>query len=651
MNPLIIVFIACLTISSVKTQDQFFCNTDITPVQPSIDPPIFNDYAQYQAAIERNENSLLGSEEFIEYYDGLENIGISAEVFGELNLFTYSYYAIDQMLIFYPYSKSCVVKNISDPDAAFYSPFPVVYINGTEHILSPLNSLLKNPGFKFVYIGKNTVRGMPVDQWQTCSYSKFELATYNITVSFTDPDKWKPAAVDTKNTTGYQSIPVEIVMYRKKDVDPNNIRTIIYTITDFKPSIDLDIEQYTTPGGIYCEGRKNLKPLPELPHSFAFETQVVEEFEFNPDEGLVSTIYEEYSYKDLLFQYAYDKNNSYTREIHDYNTGLKYIFNQFTNGCEVKKITLSEDGIDAFTTGLDIKLKDPAMFFDYDLDNFQFTGFKRRDGVNTDVYIGLKTISAGGKNLTAKYEWHFMSNGWNRTDVNTQFQTPMYLKVYLDAVIPNTTYVIETVKSFHIFNWREPGFFHIDLTDFDLSKCGNAAGAQEFYFFNLKQDADLTSHIQKNMQAFRAAVADILRLKLRVTPLRVGNIQVKFQDNIVFVLFTLHEKSSYYGDVSAPKHDEINSRAARYLKEAFRNEEIVIRFNVVEDGSEFVAPVDKDSLKKIDNYEIVYVNKSGFSQTTVALAVITVFLNTILLGVGITCLEKRKTIQILKPFY
>ena len=171
------------------------------------------------------------------------------------------------------------------------------------------------------------------------------------------------------------------------------------------------------------------------------------------------------------------------------------------------------------------------------------------------MYIGLKTISAGGKNLTAKYEWHFMSNGWNRTDVNTQFQTPMYLKVYLDAVIPNTTYVIETVKSFHIFNWREPGFFHIDLTDFDLSKCGNAAGAQEFYFFNLKrkkklaiyifllflcfffyfyfdfnfiflEDADLTSHIQKNMQAFRAAVADILRLKLRLTPLRVGNIQV-----------------------------------------------------------------------------------------------------------------------------
>ncbi len=34
-----------------------------------------------------------------------------------------------------------------------------------------------------------------------------------------------------------------------------------------------------------------------------------------------------------------------------------------------------EDGIDSFTIGSDIKLKDPSMFFSFDLDTFQFVGF------------------------------------------------------------------------------------------------------------------------------------------------------------------------------------------------------------------------------------------------------------------------------------
>jgi len=41
-----------------------------------------------------------------------------------------------------------VKYNLSDPISAYINPFPVVTVNGSEHILSPLNSLIKGPGFK-----------------------------------------------------------------------------------------------------------------------------------------------------------------------------------------------------------------------------------------------------------------------------------------------------------------------------------------------------------------------------------------------------------------------------------------------------------------------------------------------------------------------
>lgn len=159
---------------------------------------------------------------------------------------------------------------------------------------------------------------------------------------------------------------------------------------------DLVLIKTKTPDGVYCNGRKSLRELPDLPHSFSFEAQVIDEFEFDPERGLVSQLYvqntfyinylnkiyskiwifkEEYNYKYQLFAYAYDKNDSYTAEIHDFNTGLKYVFNQFTNGCEIKKINAMEDGIDTFTIGNDVKLKDPSMFFSFDKDTFQFVGF------------------------------------------------------------------------------------------------------------------------------------------------------------------------------------------------------------------------------------------------------------------------------------
>lgn len=89
-----------------------------------------------------------------------------------------------------------------------YSPFFVIKNNGTNYITSGLGFLIsqgtdvKNPKlnfdiiiiliikrlcwfFKFVYTGSNKmVRGIPVNEWQTCFYTKQDQTTYKITASF-----------------------------------------------------------------------------------------------------------------------------------------------------------------------------------------------------------------------------------------------------------------------------------------------------------------------------------------------------------------------------------------------------------------------------------------------------------------------------------
>lgn len=65
---------------------------------------------------------------------------------------------------------------------------------------------------------------------------------------YLDPDQWIPAAVNTDqplgNVTGFMSIPVEIKIVTQAD-GTLEISNIVYTITDFRPFIDLEIEEYT----------------------------------------------------------------------------------------------------------------------------------------------------------------------------------------------------------------------------------------------------------------------------------------------------------------------------------------------------------------------------------------------------------------------
>ena len=61
--------------------------------------PKQNNSQKYQANIEKNSDALKITEEIIEYYDGVDNIGISINYYDGQKVSEYSYYKTNELII------------------------------------------------------------------------------------------------------------------------------------------------------------------------------------------------------------------------------------------------------------------------------------------------------------------------------------------------------------------------------------------------------------------------------------------------------------------------------------------------------------------------------------------------------------------------
>ena len=60
------------------------------------------------------------------------------------------------------------------------------------------------------------------------------------------------------------------------------------------------------------------------------------------------------------------------REIHDYNTGLKYEFSMKDTACQITK--LEPNNMESITDGTHFGIKDPVQLFEFDSPTFQYIG-------------------------------------------------------------------------------------------------------------------------------------------------------------------------------------------------------------------------------------------------------------------------------------
>lgn len=152
-----------------------------------------------------------------------------------------------------PDNYQCKVSSLETYESAL--PFlPMKYPNGTIHISFALTDLINLGALKLTYIGSNqNVRGIPVNEWQGCSYSNFEKTTTRITISYSggfksrrveecknlrlqnlDGRKWTPATF----VEDFRTVPVQ-VLFETKSPALSQIQISTASITRFKPYIDL----------------------------------------------------------------------------------------------------------------------------------------------------------------------------------------------------------------------------------------------------------------------------------------------------------------------------------------------------------------------------------------------------------------------------
>ena len=621
-----VLFLALLSLTLNLVNGQF-C------VQPTPDPnnnkPVPNIYDNdvYQATIERNHMG--NTVEIREYYDGLGNVGISIQTAGDYEIRSYCYYPINEAYIVS--GDQCNVFKLNESNPIFDNIFATTIIDGKEHIMSPLNTLISNPALKFTYTGvENTVRGIKVDEWRACYYSQDKKKTYKITISYS-----------TANWTTFtlKNAPVQILIETQED-GKDEVVVDNYSVTQFRPFITLEEEDYSTPSGVYCPGRKSLKPLPKLPDHFGFVSEVLTPI--GDRNGLIETVGEEYNYRSKLFKFTYDRNDFVATEIHNYNTGLNYTLNKFAGTCDIGFIN-KDFSIDSVLNGSLVQMRDPMQFFDFDSSNYQFTGFKRRDGVNNDVFVGQRSLA--GYNAT--FEWYFLSYFWNKTDERPSsrpdnYQTPMEVKIFI-----NVPGLGKQVKYNHFFAFEQ---LRMNLDDYDVSLCYRHLPKKHF-MFSLKND--LAKIVQDNEYEFKHSLAYLLHTKARVDILRIAHLAVGYDFDAIHVLFTVYERTEKYGPVEPPKEDVLLVDAEKALKSAFESDQMQIEFSTSDRSDKYTVPSVKDSFKDIPYYDrdgYIQINrdmtKKGHSSVITGFITAIVALLGLAIGVFVVYIIKAKNVKV-----
>ncbi|RNA06607.1 EF-hand domain-containing D1 [Brachionus plicatilis] len=634
MSKIWIKFIFCI----------FFVQFKIFAGQDSVcDPPSSDDLkipslpvnGKFRVLIEKNADGI--TEETTEIYDGLNNVGIITYYLASIKTKMYAYYKINELITIA--GDVCKVYPLNT--SIGLTPFQIINVNGSQHIASPLTVLSLSQDLNFKFIGSDGfVRGIPVNEWQYCIEPIQGSAFLKITVSFSDEKKWTPAL----QIKSFPSIPVQVsIQYRS----PNEtaIKNEFYSITKFRELDFVQEEEYFTPKGIYCPGRKSVMKLPQIPNSFAFANQVVVPFPNSFDKvGTIETLFEEYNLENKVFHMAYSSANSISNEIHDFNTGLVYKTDRKTGNCLVSNITGSS--VDSLKNGSFIYERNPSQIFDLEESSAQFVGLKRVNGINCYVWIGQRALNG----INSSIEWYFLSDLWNLTDygiMGQRYSVPIQVIMYLPVPTQqdiNKNQILE-VKN-NIFAFSPIPF--VDR-DYDINSCYENS-AKKYFIFEL--GADLSHIIKSNLYEFRRSLIKILHEEIKVTILRISQMEIVFDPNGVFVLFTLLDKPKSYGPVPYPKDDLPLEDAAKRLRESIEKDKIQIEFKSFEDNDEYIVPVFKDSLLEIGNYKEGFVEINNikanrkYSGGAVAIVTIVAVVNGLIFGLFLTLLIKSKKINL-----
>lgn len=443
---------------------------------------------------------------------------------GNTTKFIFSY---DTNEVFEITDQSCKVYTVEQ------SPFNLVLgplnITGRPHIFTGPASLRFTSDNTLVYNGTANVRGIPALSWYTCLTWPKAQGHIKATYFFSEVN-WNTPSPQQQSLL---RVEVQGLFPQPNTTFAAQYRSVhhIYDFVGYLPYVDSDPSLFETPSEVVCQNRTNVRNLPKFQTHFQYRAEIID----SKDSAIThyaiwydetTKLVREDSRKTDPTKTGAAAITSTITEIHDFNTGVRYIIDRLA-GCTVESILPSEADTDQdvarfrFNGSLDIDIRDPNSFFVLN-HNYTYTGWRKIRGLNCDVF---STIVPGyvleNKKFNAIFEYAFLTDGWTDIPLYTTETDVQNYPVQLMISIPSISYS-------RVYNFYEFAEGIVSYPVFDISTCFDET---QKIGFQLTFPGAFTVGLQAE---WTYAIYQALVTSMQVNPVRIGGISITYDEDNVY---------------------------------------------------------------------------------------------------------------------
>ncbi|XP_050399409.1 uncharacterized protein LOC126816707 isoform X1 [Patella vulgata] len=521
-------------------------------------PEIPNTYSVHIECIIINKNQSTEIEEFFDY-DG--NRGTVHQRQSGIDFYAYYDYDSTEFIGVFPATNDCTVTDLSKSGERFLFGYNQGAAGG--HIFTSAGALHFGANAQERYIGTDVIRGINVRAWYSCEHWDNMDATMDVYWYFSNPDSWDMAV-------GLPEIPIRAyvkgIAYSQDDINGSHVFEHIYDFIHFKNYIS-DNTIFETPSMVVCPGRKNTLDFPDLPNSFSFTIEMIDSVRQS-----VTFMTESYDFKSNVTKFEYkpteltDSKYGFNplTEIHDFNTGVAYIIDNMIGNCSMVPIEQG-DFDDTTVNAHTVRMRTAKEFFSTDNTVVTYEGRKTARNLECDTWIGERSSSPSGIKSNTTWEWYFQTDAWSSVEQTDETTNPGGTPIQMRLKVPD----LGMEYSYNIYGFSKATQ---DLKTYDISACYINGKRRRFDF---QVSSSFKTNVDQNRQIFIYSTLMSLSGFMDVSPLRVANLQLSFQDDI-HLRFDLLDVAPSFGDVANLKQETTLNAAADILTKAINNNEFVI---------------------------------------------------------------------------
>lgn len=238
-------------------------------------PPFPEVPSQFSIVVEANLGHRLETIIVTEYYDQVGDRGrieINSNRSSSVGIFDFNLGEI--FMITGSDGDDCQVYPTT-PESMFSNRvFGFEERNGTIHIGSPAGALLQLRNMSAsppLYVGEDTIRGIPVNHWQLCV--SLVNNSYLLDYFFTRPT-WTYTSESSKDDMVLVQVSLNASFIERFGTVRNSHH--IYSFVDFKSGPDsVPDKVFTVPNGLACKGRIPGLDVPQLPDTFSGRVEFI----------------------------------------------------------------------------------------------------------------------------------------------------------------------------------------------------------------------------------------------------------------------------------------------------------------------------------------------------------------------------------------